>query len=61
MNMDDMILVSIDDHMIEPLRRHVVVVHVGWLDQVVVDADQDHVVHLHGGLCFSSDRCRSVA
>ena len=32
------------------LSGHVVVEHVGRLDHVVVDAHQDHVVHLHGGL-----------
>ena len=31
-----------------PLRGDVVLVHVGRLDHVVVDAHQDHVVHLHG-------------
>ena len=35
-------------HLVLPLRRHVVLVHVGRLDHVVVDAHQDHVVHLHG-------------
>ena len=30
-----------------PLGRNVVLVHVRWLDHVVVDADQDHVFHAH--------------
>ena len=34
-------------HLVEPLGRDVVLVHVGWLDHVVVDADQDHVFCTH--------------
>jgi hypothetical protein len=34
-------------HRVLPLRRDVVLVHVRRLDHVVVDADEDHVVHLH--------------
>ncbi len=45
----DAVLVADDlRRLIEPLGRDVVLVHVGRLDHVVVDADQDHVVHLHG-------------
>ncbi len=40
--------------LVEPLRRQVVLVHVRRLDHVVVDADQDHVVHLHGGRPFGA-------
>ena len=29
------------------LLGHVVVEHVSWLDDVIIDADKDHVVHFH--------------
>ena len=35
-------------HLVEPLGRDMVLVHVRRLDEVVVDADEDHVVHAHG-------------
>jgi hypothetical protein len=45
----DAVLVADDlGHLVGPLRRDVVLPHVGRLDEVVVDADEDHVVHLHG-------------
>ena len=39
-----------------PLVRDVVLVHVGRLDHVVVDAHQDHVVHLHAASPISSSQ-----
>ena len=39
---------------VEPLLRHVVLEHVRGLDHVVVDADQNHVVHVHGVLLLST-------
>ena len=43
--------------LVQPLLRHVVLVHVGRLDHVVVDADQDHVVEVHGVLLSCADAC----
>ena len=43
--------VVVADHLgrlVAPLGGHVALEQVRWLDHVVVDADQDHVVHLHG-------------
>jgi hypothetical protein len=34
--------------------------HVGWLDDVVIDADEDHVLAVHG-LSFQSDAGRALA
>src|SRR5439155_5884699 len=34
-------------NLVRPLGGHMVLVHVGWLDHVIVDAHQDHVVQLH--------------
>ena len=85
MNKDDMILISVDDHIVEPpdmFRNHLakkyldeaprlvhnpdgsdtwqfrdvevllgqmVLEHVRRFDDVIVDADQNHVVLVHGG------------
>ena len=49
--------VGLDDH----LRHHVLVLggdvaveHVRWFDDVVVDGDEDQVVHVHGALLTQS-------
>ena len=53
--------------LVEPLGGQVVLVHVGRLDHVVVDAHQDHVVHTHvraplgGRMTYEPKRRRTCA